>query len=112
MKKIRICDLSQLTDPGSRAFALPQDDGEVEGFVVYKDGHVSAFVNSCPHTGVPLNWNPHQFLDVEAEFIQCSLHGAIFRVGDGFCLRGPCVGESLKSLPVSLEGGVIWVSFN
>lgn len=112
MKKIRICDLDQLTDPGSRTFSLPQDDAEVEGFVVYKDGGVSAFVNSCPHTGAPLNWCPHQFLDVEAEFIQCSLHGAIFRAEDGFCLRGPCIGESLKSLPVVLEEGVIWGSFD
>jgi len=112
MKKIRICDLNKLTDPGSRSFDLPQDDAVVEGFVVYKDGHVSAFENSCPHTGAPLNWSPHQFLDVEAEYIQCSLHGAIFRAADGFCLRGPCIGESLKSLPVVLEEGVIWVNFD
>jgi len=112
MKKIRICDLNQLIDSGSRGFVLPQDGGEVEGFVVYRDGHVSAFVNSCPHTGAPLNWSPHQFLDVEAEFIQCSLHGAIFRAEDGFCVRGPCVGESLKSLPVALKEGVIWISLD
>ena len=62
MKRTRICDLNQLIDPGSRVFALLQDGAEVEGFVVYKDGHVSAFVNSCPHTGAPLNWCPHQFL--------------------------------------------------
>ena len=112
MKKIRICDLNQLTEPDSRGFALSQDGGEVDGFVVLKDGLVSAFVNSCPHTGASLNWSPHQFLDVEAEYIQCSLHGAIFRTEDGFCLRGPCVGESLKSIPVALEEGVIWVSFD
>ena len=112
MKKIRICDLNKLTDQGSWSFDLPQDDAVIEGFVVYKDGHVSAFENRCPHTGAPLNWSPHQFLDVEAEYIQCSLHGAIFRTEDGFCLRGPCVGESLKSIPVALEEGVIWVSFD
>lgn len=112
MKKIRICDLNKLTNPGSWSFDLPQDDAVIEGFVVYKDGHVSAFENRCPHTGAPLNWSPHQFLDVEAEYIQCSLHGAIFRTEDGFCLRGPCVGESLKSIPVALEEGVIWVSFD
>ena len=112
MKKIRICDLSQLTDPDSRGFALSQDGGEVDGFAVHKDGLVSAFVNSCPHTGASLNWSPHQFLDVEGEFIQCSLHGAVFRVEDGFCVRGPCVGESLKSIPVVLEEGAIWVRFD
>jgi len=112
MRKIRICDLKQLTDPDSRGFVLPQDEGEIEGFVVHKDGHVSAFVNSCPHTGAPLDWSPHQFLDLKGEFIQCSLHGAIFRFEDGFCVRGPCAGESLKSIPVVLEEGTVWVSFD
>lgn len=112
MKKIRICDLNQLPDPGCREFSLRRDGSEVNGFVVLKGGHVSAFVNSCPHTGVPLNWSPHQFLDMDDEFIQCSLHGAIFRVEDGYCLRGPCVGESLKSVPVVLQKGVIWINFD
>ena len=110
MKKIRVCDLNQLSDPGSRGFALPRGEGEIEGFVVHKDGIVSAFINSCPHTGAPLNWAPHQFLDVEGEFIQCSLHGAVFRTENGYCVRGPCVGESLKSIPVMLQEGVIWLS--
>ena len=112
MKKIRVCDINQLTDPGSRGFTLLQDGREVEGFVIHKNGSVSAFINSCPHSGAPLNWNPHQFLDVEGDFIQCSLHGAIFRTNDGYCVRGPCVGESLKSMPVLLEENTVWVSFN
>ena len=108
-KRTRICDLNQLDDPGSREFVLWQGEVKVEGFVVQKDGIVSAFLNRCPHTGAPLNWSPHQFLDMEGDFIQCSLHGAIFRMQDGFCVRGPCVGESLESIPVMLEEGVIWV---
>jgi nitrite reductase/ring-hydroxylating ferredoxin subunit len=112
MKKIRICDLNQLTDPGSRGFTLPRDGDEIEGFVVYKNGFVSAFINSCPHTGAPLNWGPHQFLDWDGKFIQCSLHGAIFRADDGYCVRGPCVGQSLKSIPVLLEEDAIWLNID
>lgn len=109
MKKIRVCEMKQLTDPGSRGFTLPQDGGEVEGFIVQKNGVVAAFLNKCPHTGAPLNWSPHQFLDIEGDFIECSLHGAIFRPDDGYCVRGPCVGESLQSLPVIQEDGFLWV---
>ena len=112
MKKIRVCDLNQLSDPGSRGFILPLNGNEVEGFVVRKNGCISAYKNNCPHTGAPLNWSPHQFLDLNSEFIQCSLHGAIFRTDDGYCMRGPCVGESLTSLPVLLEEGVVWVSID
>lgn len=112
MKKIRVCDLNQLTDPGSRAFTTRQDGEEVEGFVVRKNGFVSAFINRCPHTGAPLNWSPHQFLDMDGEFIECSLHGAIFRADDGYCVRGPCVGQSLKSMPALLEEDAVWVNFD
>ena len=36
--------------------------------------------------------------------ILCATHGALFRIEDGHCLSGPCVGESLTPLPVSIEG--------
>jgi nitrite reductase/ring-hydroxylating ferredoxin subunit len=109
-KKIRICHLDDLADPDSRAFSLLHHDTAIEGFVVRCGERVTAFVNSCPHTGATLNWNPHQFLDVAGEFIQCSMHGALFRLNDGFCVRGPCVGQSLLSLRVTLQQGVIWVN--
>ncbi len=107
--KFYLCDLDELTDPGSMAFSLSLQESEIEGFIVRLNDHLSAFINSCPHTGASLNWNPHQFLDVDGEFIQCSLHGALFRPNDGLCVRGPCVGQSLQALPVTLEHGAIWL---
>ncbi len=108
--KFYLCDLDDLTDPGSRAFSLSLQDSEIEGFVVRHNEHLSAFINSCPHTGASLNWHPHQFLDVDGEFIQCSLHGALFRPNDGLCVRGPCVGQSLQALQVTLVNGAIWLN--
>lgn len=107
VNKYYLFHLDQLSDPGSRAFSLSLQGTEIEGFVVRQGEHVNAFINSCPHTGASLNWNPHQFLDVDGEFIQCSLHGALFRPNDGLCVRGPCVGQSLEALEVTLEKGVI-----
>lgn len=109
-KKIRVCHLDDLADPDSRGFTCWQDDAVMEGFVVRQGARVTAFVNSCPHTGASLNWSPDQFLDVEGQFIQCSLHGALFRLEDGVCVRGPCVGQSLQSLRVALQAGMIWVN--
>ena len=109
-KKIRICHLSDLFDPDSRGFTWLHHEVAMEGFVIRQGGRVTAYVNSCPHTGAPLNWNPDQFLDVEGQFIQCSLHGALFRLEDGVCVHGPCVGQSLQSLRVALKDGVIWVN--
>lgn len=105
-----LCALSDIADPGSRGFDLDiGDDRPLRLFVVQKDGQVSAFVNRCPHTGAPLEWTPDQFFDYDNSFIQCAIHGALFRAEDGLCVRGPCVGSSLEPLALTLDGGRIRV---
>lgn len=107
MARIFLCQLDELNDPGSRGF-----DEEVigEGFFVVRRGeHVFAYRNSCPHTRAPLEWLPDQFLDFHGEYIECSLHGALFSLHEGRCLRGPCVGDSLQSLPVSVDDGAVYL---
>ncbi len=97
--------LEAIPDPGARGF---EHQGQAF-FVVRKDGEVYAYRNRCPHTGAPLEWLPHQFLDMDNSFIQCAIHGALFRVRDGLCLRGPCVNQSLQSLPVAVREGRVQV---
>lgn len=97
-----------IADPGSRGFALHGGNG-ADFFVVCKGGQVHAYRNRCPHTGAPLEWLPHQFLDADNGFVECAMHGALFRVGDGYCLRGPCVGQSLEPVPVEVSDGRIRV---
>lgn len=112
MSEQRLCDLADVPDPGSRGFDLDRGDGELPAslFVVRKDGKVSAYQNSCPHTGAPLEWLPHQFLDRDNGFIECALHGALFDIHTGRCLRGPCVGDRLKPLAISVRDGGIWLA--
>ncbi len=64
---------------------------------------IHCFMNMCPHQGTPLELKPDTFLDVERELIQCSTHWAMFRKEDGYCVKGPCVGRSLKKLPVTVD---------
>ncbi len=106
-----LCALSELADPGSRGFDIDLGaEPKLRLFLVLKDGVLSAFRNSCPHTGAPLEWQEHQFLDFDNSFIQCALHGALFRTGDGYCLRGPCVGASLERLESVVVDGRIRVT--
>lgn len=102
-----ICPLTELTDPGCFAFTLNVGEQEVAGFVLLWQGRLRAYRNSCPHTGVTLNWAEDQFFDVEQHFIQCSMHGALFQPLDGLCLHGPCVGEQLTPLDVKLVDGQV-----
>lgn len=100
---------SAIADPGSKGFELQAEAVNAAFFIVHKEGQLQAYRNSCPHTGAPLEWLPDQFLDLDNMFIQCAIHGALFRTEDGECLRGPCAGQSLQALPVKQEGGHIWV---
>lgn len=84
--------------------ALSFDVDEKKGFAVRRDGQIYAYVNACPHLEIPLEWRENDFLDDEGELIQCSTHGALFRIATGECISGPCVGEYLRSLPVSQVG--------
>ena len=50
---------------------------------------------------------PDQLLDAEGRHLVCATHGAVFRVEDGVCLAGPCVGDQLVPVPLALLDGVL-----
>lgn len=86
-------------------FELP--DGRGSAFVLRYEGVLHAWRNSCPHVWVELDWNPGRFLDASGLYLVCSVHGALFAPGSGFCVAGPCAGKSLQRLPVEeLDGQV------
>jgi nitrite reductase/ring-hydroxylating ferredoxin subunit len=98
-----LCRLDEIEDPGSRGFEI----GERSIFVVRRGATVAAYVNSCPHTRGPLDWTEHRFLNRARTHIICATHGAVFRLEDGHCIEGPCVGDRLTALKLALEGGVL-----
>gem|GEM_PF-379492 len=104
-----ICTLDRLSDPGSYGFSVDRGNDHVAGFVVRRDGEYFAYRNSCPHTGSPLDWVDHQFLDIEGALIQCAVHDARFLIDTGECIFGPCPGESLESLPIRIDGDNIYL---
>jgi nitrite reductase/ring-hydroxylating ferredoxin subunit len=112
MSEIRLCDLDALGDPGTLGFEIPLGDAQLPLalFVVRKGDRVYGYRNSCPHTGAPLEWLPNQFLDRDNSFIECALHGALFDIAEGRCLRGPCVGDSLQRVAVTVRDGAVWLA--
>ena len=100
-----ICALADLPDPGSRGFEVE----DVEGFVVRRGDALHAYVDRCPHTGVPLAWSPNTHLDAEGRLVQCSMHGALFLPDTGECIHGPCVGRFLAPVPILVEGGRVLI---
>ena len=77
--------------------------------MVRNEDGVFAYRNVCPHAGHSLNWKPHAFLTRNRDLIMCSMHGAIFDIGSGVCLEGPCPGRALTRLKVEIVSGDVVV---
>lgn len=109
MDLIPLAKTDEINDGTAKEFNLTQYHPPLELFVIHKNGRFFAYVNQCPHTGVNLNWLPHQFFDIDNAFIQCATHGALFTVENGQCVRGPCAGAFLQSAPIFIENGTIYL---
>lgn len=99
-----LCRLDDIGNPGSKEILI---DGRDSFFVVRKRDAVYGYVNRCPHLGVPMDWKKDTFLTYDKTQIQCTTHGARFRIEDGFCTVGPCQGGSLRPVPVRVVNGVV-----
>ncbi|MBK5409632.1 Rieske (2Fe-2S) protein [Pseudomonas yamanorum] len=100
-----LCTSSELAPNASLGFDI---DGR-NLFAVRREGIAYFYINRCPHRGVPLEWQPHQFLDPSASLIQCATHGALFLIESGECVAGPCAGQSLTALPGREDEQGLWV---
>ena len=73
---------------------------------------VRAFVNRCPHFGVPLAARQELLIQKPGISISCNVHYARFRWADGLCESGECLGESLIPVPleVRMDGSICILS--
>jgi nitrite reductase/ring-hydroxylating ferredoxin subunit len=117
-----ILDLTTLPDgpsPGTRLAALtglPPGRAavlSVAGQALFiqpmPDGTVVAYVNRCPHLGVPLDLLPGKLLSLDGAHFVCTTHGALFQVSDGLCVKGPCLGQALQRVAITVKDGWAWV---
>lgn len=102
-----LCTLAELEETGSRGFSVGEGDWPLRGFIVKTPGGVAAYVNYCPHAGHPLNFRPNKFLTPDGSLILCASHGAVFTRDTGYCVLGPCAGQSLTKIPVEVLGGCV-----
>jgi nitrite reductase/ring-hydroxylating ferredoxin subunit len=101
----RLCRLDELADGVPRGFVLGDGTERREVVVVRRGGGLVAYENTCPHAGTPLDLLPDQFLSADRRHLQCHTHGALFRIEDGLCIAGPCLGRALTPVAVRVEGG-------
>jgi nitrite reductase/ring-hydroxylating ferredoxin subunit len=74
------------------------------------DGTVRAYKNECRHLPMPLDdREPGDLWDPSGAFLVCNSHGARYRSQDGRCVSGPCEGSHLKSLPIVVRNGHVYL---
>jgi len=104
-----LCRVEDIPDGGARGF--PGPPGSFTGlFAVRRGERVLVYVNVCPHIGTSLNLLPDRFLSADGTRIVCSTHGATFRIEDGHCTAGPCVGDRLEPVPCEIRDGAVLVA--
>ena len=96
------CSLSSLDDIDAKSIDIDPFDESKRFFVVKKHDKIFTYRNICPHTYAPLNWQGDDFLSLDKEHIQCSMHGAMFRIEDGLCIAGPCINQYLEPVPFEI----------
>ncbi|WP_428242803.1 Rieske (2Fe-2S) protein [Gynuella sp.] len=89
----------EIEEGHSKGYELPH----LQVFAVRRDGLLYVYKNDCPHLNINLEWQEDQFLDMDAAFIQCSGHGALFEIETGICISGPCQGEHLTVIAHEID---------
>ena len=104
---LALCRFNDLGDGEARGFAVEGSTLAQRLIVVRRGDAVHGYVNACPHVPTRLDYTPGEFLDAEGTYLLCDGHGALFRVEDGVCIDGPCLGERLAPVPVHVAHGLV-----
>lgn len=109
-----VCHVNDVAKRRGVGFVLARldDAGATVPFPVVitrRAGEWFAYVNRCPHQGARLDFEPKQFLDPTQRFLMCGKHGALFHIGTGECVDGPCKGERLEPVQIVIDGDEICI---
>jgi nitrite reductase/ring-hydroxylating ferredoxin subunit len=107
---VRLGPLDLIAEGTARNFVLEMKAGRFHGFAVRSGDTVSGYVDRCPHMGLPLAQQLDAYLTGDKRMIQCSWHGALFRIEDGMCVGGPCTGAALTAWPLEVRDGAIYTA--
>jgi len=110
--KLCIPGAARLRAGQSQTFELELGAERVQGFVLRHAAGLFAYRNRCPHQPFDLDLGDGRFYAEDIDRIYCKNHGALFRVADGYCDHGLCMGESLERFALSIDGDDVWVTLN
>jgi nitrite reductase/ring-hydroxylating ferredoxin subunit len=77
--------------------------------VVRRGEELYIYENSCPHTRESLDPMGGSVASPDGLLLQCQRHAAEFISSTGECVAGPCQGEYLTAVGVTVSGGDIYL---
>jgi len=103
-----LADARKLREGGAVRFAIRDFGLARDAFAVRWKGGVFAYLNTCRHESLPLDFGDLQFFDDAYDALVCCHHGARYAPDTGACLDGPCAGGKLTRLALEERGGELW----
>lgn len=107
-ERMFLCRLADIRDGHSKGVA-PDRRGRDRILLIRQGERLYGYVNNCPHYDrAPMAWKKDEFLNGDRSKIVCAGHGALFRIEDGVCELGPCLGQALKPVDLVVEAGAVY----
>jgi nitrite reductase/ring-hydroxylating ferredoxin subunit len=110
---VRVAAGERTLAPGEvRVVRLPRGpDGLPREALLLRDqvGVLRAYLNRCRHLPIPIDGGSRRFLTADGQHLLCGTHGARYRLEDGHCVQGPCMGLSLHALDVEVDGDALYL---
>jgi len=103
-----LTDVRRLGEGQGLRFRLVLDGVERQAFAVRWHGQVHAYLNTCRHQSLELDFGDAHFFDEAYDALVCCHHGARYHPATGACLGGPCEGGRLTALAVEEREGGLW----
>ena len=100
-----VCAVDDIPDGGARVFEFGRGFRPFELLVVREGDALHGYYNQCAHMAIPLNMLP--VVQTARAHLLCDHHYARFRFSDGYCVEGPCQGDSLIAVPLDVADGRI-----
>lgn len=103
-----IAEARRLGEGDGVRFSVSMDGITRDAFAVRYRGQMHAYLNTCRHQFLNLDFGDAHFFDDVYDALVCCHHGARYRPETGECFEGPCEGGLLTRLETEERDGALW----
>ena len=103
-----LADGRRLDEGAGSRFSVVVEGIRCDAFMVRWRGGLHAYLNTCRHELLNLDFGDARFFDDDYDALVCCHHGARYKPETGECICGPCAGGRLTPLALEERSGEVW----